>query len=155
MDDNEMKRITIPTITHPDESDANGFIYSKKVWNDFIDELPDGIKIPLTTRTNKNWCLTGIPISEIVGYVSDIDDAHITVDFVCYDGIPENTTKIINTCIDMINNDSVKAYMEYVADIDHKPDMAYQYIHKIRYIMYFYLGYSDPRDQTIRPLVLN
>ena len=148
-----MKRALIPTITRPDIPNVNGIIYSTEVWKDFIDQL-EGIRIPLTTRKDSNWRTTGVPIYEIIGYVSNIIDSHIVVDLLDSVNISESTAKMIDTCIDMINSNSVKAYMEYVAEINHEPDMAYQYIDKIYRIDYFYLGHPDPVVQTTNPLNL-
>lgn len=150
-----MRRIMIPTLTQPDDPNVNNVVYTRDVWNKYICSMREThcSSVPVTIEQNPEWCKIGIPTNKIIGCTSVISDKYIIVDLL-EDKYKNDklAAAVINKTVNMINEGEVKAYMNYMADIDHEPNMAHIYIEKIHKIIYFHLGRSNPRDH--RPIEL-
>ena len=144
-----MTRILIPTMTKPDIPDINGCVYSKDVWRKCVLDIRsramiDNHSIRLTEdgyggEYMMDFARRGlyIPPDVDMGHVSVLRDDYIIADI--YDEY--RYRKIINA----IHNGDIKAYMNYLAKVDHAKDDAYSYATDI-YIMYFALGPAIPVD---------
>lgn len=145
-----MKRIMIPTISQPDVPNVNQFVYSKKVWYDFITTLEGkDIRIPLILNQNTDYLQDGVPYDKIIGYVTKLSNTYVIADLIDYEErLKDNPLAIdlINEYINRIHTGKIKAYMNYLADMQIEPDMAFRYVDKIYSIIYFHLGNANPRD---------
>lgn len=149
-----MKRIMVPTVTQPGVPNVNGLVYDYPVWHDFIRNSTNGgyTKIPVTIGQcivhNTQGC---IPFEQIIGYVSIISDKYVIVDFIDYEKRFEDhplAIAFIDCLVDRIHKGDIKAYMNYICDIDIEPSMACRYVSKIYNIINFYPYHADPRGYS-------
>lgn len=152
-----MKRIMIPTITQPDTPNVNNVIYSKDVWNKYIESIDNGnLMIPLTLSQEVSYLIDGVPYDKIIGWVNRVADTYVIATLIDYEERLKDhplTIDMINEYIIRIQDGKIKAYMNYYGDVQIESDMACRYISRIHRIAYFHLGNADPHD--MRPFEFN